>query len=213
MGARNLVLLCLAPLFACAASEQPSRSDPAPEVALATGERGAWRALVVERREASAPGREMDRVGSLAGRWRVSVEVPEGAEGARAIAAGRAQLEARFGGRFLDWEVQLDVAGEAVRSTGLLGFDRELGQYELHWVSELQSSQRIARGHGDPERGGIRLEASVPDPESGALRHHRSVLTLREPDRFDLEQWGLDPTTSEWVLERRTTYRREPAGP
>ena len=213
MGTRNLVLLCLASLFACAAPEQPGSSDPAPEVALATGERGAWRALVVERREASAPGWEMARWGPLAGSGRVSVAVPAGAEGSRASAAGRARREARFGGRFLDWEVQLEVAGEAVRSTGLLGFDRELGQYELHWVSELQSSQRIARGYGDPERGGIRLEASVPDPASGALRHHRSVLTLRDADRFDLEQWGLDPTTSEWILERRTTYRRDAAVP
>jgi hypothetical protein len=171
-----------------------------------------WQALVEERRAASAPGEELARLAPLLGEWQVELEVTGASGAAGRVAQGSAEVSSELGGRFLRFDVRLEVGLQPVRSGGLLGYDTELGQYELLWFGELSSTQRIARGHGDPGRGGIHLEASIPDPGTGAVRHTRSVLRIEEPDRFTLDQWGLDHESSEWLRLLRTTYRRASPG-
>jgi hypothetical protein len=200
----------IAALFgaACASVEGGARDAtiPAAEDAIATSE--AWRVVVEDRLVASRPGVQMRRLSPMVGDWVVEVEAFEANASPLSLAQGTATITAELGGRFLVWRTQMQVAGQGIESRGLLGYDRELERYELLWITELSSGQRIARGAGDPERGGIYLEASIPDAESGALRHSRSVLELHGPDCFSLEQWELDPASSEWILSRRTTYRR-----
>lgn len=209
----SLIASTAASLGSCGAG--PERRTPsAAELAVGSGEGlGPWEAEVESRRTASAPGVELERLSALVGEWRVALESTGVSGPAGPVARGRARVTPELGGRFLRFDVALEVGRQRVESRGLLGYDGELEQYELLWYGELSSAQRIARGRGDAERGGIRFEATVPDPETGALRHTRSVLVIEDPDRFTLEQWGLEPETSEWLRLLRTTYVRATSSP
>lgn len=196
-------LLCLG-LWACSSPGEPLSSEASalradtstPELALA------------ERKSASLPGARLQRVNSLVGDWRVTLESVSASQALVALAQGTASIRPDLGGRFLSWQTQLLSAGESVESRGRLGYDQDHEHFELLWVSELSSAQRIARGNGDPRRGGIQLEWADLDEETQAILRTRTVLEIEDDDHFRLEQWALDPETSEWRLLSRTNYVR-----
>jgi hypothetical protein len=153
---------------------------------------------------------ELQRLTVLCGRWTVALEDLSSGPEPLEVARGRAQIEAVLGGRFLAWETELTLQGHTVRAEGRLGFDEANDVFQLLWMSELAPGMRIARGRGDARRGGLVLEISERDPQSGALLRARSVLKVDGEDRFSLTQLGLDPRSSEWVATQRTSYVRLP---
>jgi len=159
-----------------------------------------------ERRGASEPGRDLERVASLVGEWEVELESLTPGAGGELLARGEADIQAVLGGRFLAWDTRF--TSPALESRALLGFDGEERRFELSWVSELSSAQRLARGRGDPRRAGIELEWSERDPESGGILRVRSTLRIQDADDFELVQRVLDGETGEWVPVARRRYRR-----
>lgn len=161
------------------------------------------------RLSSTAPGPELRRLGPLVGEWRVELEtLEEGGAGARPVASGSAGITSELGGRYLRWSTELELGEVPVHAEGWLGYDARRGVYQLLWLSELGHGMHLAIGRGDPERGGITLEAAERDPETGALLRARTVLTLEGVDRFTLEQEGWDPVGDGWVTRQRTRYTR-----
>ena len=153
---------------------------------------------------------ELQRLAVLCGRWTVVLEDLSSAPEPFEVARGSAEIEAILGGRFLAWETELALGERSVRAEGRLAFDEPNDVFQLLWMSELAPGMRIARGRGDARRGGLVLEISERDPDSGALLRARSVLKVEDEDRFSLTQLGLDPQSSEWVATQRTSYSRRP---
>ena len=163
--------------------------------------------LVAERLRASAAGEDLAELANLAGSWRVRVE--EDRDGARVpLAEGRAEISLALSGRFLEWRTEVELQASAVRSRGLLGYDRERELFELHWISELSSAQRIARGRGDARRGGVTLESADLDPETGGVRRARTVLRIDDDDGFTMRQDTWDPDLADWRRLALTRYER-----
>lgn len=198
--------LALAALFACSAPIERAAPPSTPMDASGVPAEAALEA----RRELARVSVQMTRLSGLAGDWDVTFETLDPSGNPTAVVArGTASLELDLGGRLLCWATELEIGSVPVAARGLLSFDVERGLYQLLWVSELASGLRIASGGGDPDRGGIYLEIAELDPESGALVRARTVLRVFDADNFTLVQWGLDPLESEWVPQRRTSYRRK----
>ena len=198
-------LLLLSLLAACAgpsATRDPSEQSP-PSAA-------ATSATVAQRLEAARPGSELAALDALIGAWRVQVLQADAAGELAPLAAGRAELAPSLGGRFLEWRTEVLLGGRPVRSFGVLGFDREREVFELYWLSETSSAQRIARGRGDARRGGVTLESADLDPESGGLRRWRSTLRIASDDVFTLRQEAWDPALEDWRELALTRYTRAP---
>lgn len=165
--------------------------------------------MIAEGKLSSGAGVEMARAQDLLGAWSVHLQsITPDLESTLSVARGTARISSELGGRFLCFETDLQTEGEEVRSIGRLGFDLLRGHYELVWVSELSSAQRVFRGNGDLQRGGIYLESSERDPKSGATMRSRTVMVMASEDEFHLLRYVLDPLSSDWVLVTRTSYRR-----
>jgi len=161
---------------------------------------------------ATAPGVELHRLAPLVGEWTVESRSLDGeGRAGETLASGTAVIATELDGRYFRWRTELSVDGYPVHAQGLLGHDPRHGVYQFLWLSELAPGMRVASGRGDPERGGIYLEITERDPESGILQRARTVLALQDADHFTLEQWGLDPTSGDWVPRQRTSYRRKEA--
>ncbi len=162
---------------------------------------------VEERLQASAAGEDLAQLATLVGAWRVLVEEDRG--GALApLAEGRAEITLALSGRFLEWRTEVALLASTVHSRGLLGYDRERELFELHWISELSSAQRIARGRGDARRGGVTLETADLDPETGGVRRARTVLRIEDADAFTMRQDTWDPDLADWRRLASTRYER-----
>ena len=163
-------------------------------------------------RAATAPGVELHRLAPLVGEWTVQLQSLDGeGRAVETLASGSAVITTELDGRYFHWRTELSLGGFPVRAQGLLGHDPRHGVYQFLWLSELAPGMRVASGRGDPERGGIYLEIAERDPESGVLQRARTVLALQDADHFTLEQWGLDPTSGDWIPQQRTHYTRVPA--
>lgn len=172
--------LSLLSLAACLTSPPPPPAPPVPPAG--TGEE-----LAPAHRELRA----------LAGDWEVTVTAP-GREAP--LGSGRARLVPLHGGRFLRLEVELELQGRPLTSTGHLGHDTRMREWQALWLSGVSNGMALLRGRGDLERG-VDLV--------GELRgvRGRSRLRLVGPDELRVETFGPGPDGGERLL-RTTTYVR-----
>lgn len=191
-----LVTACGAPGGAIDAARGPESDGGTPR-----------RPSAAERLDTSAAGEELATLAALIGSWRVFVEEDQGGD-LRPLAEGRADIELALSGRFLEWRTDVQLQSLQVRSRGLLGYDRDRELFELHWISELSSAQRIARGRGDARRGGLTLESADLDPETGGVRRARTVLRIEETDVFTMRQDTWDSELTDWRRLALTRYER-----
>ncbi len=131
-----------------------------------------------------------------------------GGRQARELARGSATIQSTLGGRYLAWDTELELGARIVQAHGRLGFDLSHDVFQFLWISELAPGMRIASGRGDAKRGGLVLEITELDRDSGALKRARSVLKITGRDAFSLTQLGLDPQSGAWTPLQRTRYTR-----
>lgn len=147
---------------------------------------------------AELPGEQHHDLAALAGDWQVTVTAPGEAE---PLGAGWAQIESLHDGRFLRLTVHLVLGGQSMTLTGHLGHDRESGEWQALWLSDLSTGMSLLRGRGDLARGvnlvGVR----------GGVRG-RSVLTVSGPNEFGVETHGPGPDGGERLLRRSDYVRR-----
>lgn len=158
----------------------------------------------------SRPGARHNALAPLAGSWEVRLaEVAvDGLE--TDLAHGSATLAWILGGRFLRWDVTVDFKGFPGTTTGFLGFDSRLEEYELLMISDLAQNMAVASGTGDVAGGGLVFTVDQLDPRSGARARSRSRIRLLAPDHFVLQQ--LEPDGSGGDRPTRVWhYRRAPA--
>ena len=146
---------------------------------------------------AGLPGREHEALARLVGDWDVLVDGP----GDVRIGSGSAHMTLEHGGRFLRIDLSLEIAGVPTSSTGFLGFDRDLGEYQSLWLSDLSSAMSLTHGRGSLTGQGISLSGVAAD-SSG-----RSLLRLLGDDELEVDVLGVGPDGAERRL-RRSRYLR-----
>ena len=161
----------------------------------------------------SRPGAKHTALAPLAGAWdvRLAEVAPDGLE--TDLAHGSATLAWILGGRFLRWDVTVDFKGFPGTTTGFLGFDARLGEYELLMISDLAQNMAVASGTGDVGSQGLVFTLEQLDPRSGARARSRSRIRLLAPDHFILQQlesdgMGGDRATRVWHYRRSAEVRR-----
>ena len=204
---RTLLTVLSLSLFWSSCASPPSGRVPADPAGVEETRGLDWAA----RLEGPGPSRELRRLEVLCGTWEVVVEDLWSAPEPTRVASGEAEIKSILGGRFLAWQSELEFGGRRISAEGRLGFDESNDVLQLLWMSELSRGMRIAAGRGDARRGGLMLEISERDPESGLLLRGRTVLALADDDHFSLTQERLDAETAEWIAQQRTSYARRAA--
>jgi hypothetical protein len=158
--------------------------------------------------KSTRPGPHHRKLDPLVGAW-TTVNAAVDAEGRETDAVrGRAAIDWTLGGRYLRIDANLEVPGSGTYTwSGFLGYDEPHAEYQWLMVSDLSTGMGVARGQGDPSKGGIRFVLELQDPRSGGFARATSVLRVLGPDELALEQLGADASGLERVL-RRTHYRR-----
>jgi len=135
----------------------------------------------------------------LAGDWVVAVEDGRG----QRIGEGSAHLAMLHGGRFLEIDLELVLAGRPARATGWVGYDREAREHQALWISDLETGMSLMHGEGSLGGSGLRLSGA-----RGALEG-TSRWRLVSPDELVADVLAPEPGGGERLL-RRTVYRRAP---
>ena len=189
----SLASAALVALTGCVGTAPPPAGDGA----------GASPDVVAEELEAAsdahAPSVEHASLARLVGDWTVVVEDGAG----QRLGEGSARMGARHGGRFLEIDLDLVLAGRPVRATGLVGYDREAREHQALWISDLGTGMSLVRGEGSLEGAGLALRGA-----RGALEG-TSRMRLVGSDELVVEALAADAAGRELLL-RRTVYRRVP---
>ena len=161
----------------------------------------------------SRPGPKHAALAPLAGTWDVHVcdVAPDGRESERF--RGAATLDWILGGRFLRWDATVDFKGVPGTTTGFLGFDSRLDEYELLMISDLAQGMAVANGSGDLSGPGLVFTLEQLDPRSGTRVRSRSRLRTHSPDHFVLQQLEPDGSGDErptrvWHYRRSAEVKR-----
>jgi hypothetical protein len=178
-------------LVACETGGRP----PAPSAGAAAAAPAANPIPIEEQVKAlaaqSRPGAKHAELGPLAGSWDVVLSDVGADQKEIERCRGGATLAWILGGRFLHWDVAVDFNGVEGTTTGYLGFDSRLDEYELLMISDLAQGMAVAHGTGDLAAQGLVFTVEQLDPRSGARARSRSRLRLLAPDHFTLQQ--LEP--------------------
>lgn len=180
--------LSLLALSACVGPPRRPAPPPArPELARAVE---AAAALQV-------PGPEHASLARLVGDWEVTVEVAPG----ETLGGGTARIHETHGGRFVRFDLELELAGEPTTLTGWFGYDRVGEHYQALWLSNLATGMALLRGRGVLDDGGILLYGA------SAAARGRTRLLLREDGVLEVSSSGVGPDGEEKLL-RRSRYVR-----
>lgn len=139
----------------------------------------------------SRPGAKHAALGPLAGNWDVVLSDIGADQKETERFRGSATLTWILGGRFLRWDVAVDFGGVPGTTTGFLGFDSRLDEYELLMISDLAQGMAVAHGSGELSGQGLVFTVEQLEPRSGARARSRSRLRLLAGDHFILQQ--LEP--------------------
>ena len=144
----------------------------------------------------SRPGPKHAALGPLAGTWDVVLSDIGADQKETERFRGSATLAWMLGGRFLRWDVSVDFGAMPGTTTGFLGFDSRLDEYELLMISDLAQGMAVARGTGELAGAGLVFTVEQLDPRSGARARSRSRLRLLAADHFILQQLEPDAPNS-----------------
>lgn len=195
------VLPCLL-LAACVACESTSAHRAQPKAAPAA-EPPSVAAQVEALEAASRPGPMHQRLAVLIGDWDTNVVrvAPDGTE--IPAGSGRTSITPLFEGRYLRWDASLDLGQRTQETTGWLGYDRTVGEYQLCMITSFSSGMGIFRGQGDLTREGILFVLERLDSATGARLEARNRLKLLTPEHFVIEDEDEDRR-----VRTRSHYRR-----
>lgn len=199
--------LLLLPFVLAACESGGHATRPAPEPAVAPPQQAPLEDQVKTLASRSRPGARHAALDPLAGSWIVAVcdVAPDGRETERFH--GTASLTWILGGRYLRWDATVDFADVPGTTTGFLGFDSRLDEYELLMISDLAQGMAVANGIGDVGGQGLVFTLEQLDPRVGTRSRSRSRLRLLAKDHFVLQQLEPDGSGDERA-SRAWHYRR-----
>ncbi len=191
------VLLCA--LAACESTSSqrpkplPSVRAPAPDIEQQVSAQEA----------ASQPGAMHKKLDPLVGEWQTNVTrlAPDGTEVPGG--SGVTRITQIYGGRYQRWDAVMEIGGRSHETTGWLGYDRNMQEYQLCMITSFSSGMGIYRGIGDLGKEGIVLVLEQVDPKTGAHMRSRNRLKMITNDHFVIEDVDED-----MVAHARSHYRR-----
>lgn len=195
------VLGCLL-LAVCVGCESTTPRRPAPP-RVAPAEPPNVEAQVEAFEAASRPGPMHKKLVVLVGDWDTSVVrvAPDGTE--IPAGSGRTSITPLFEGRYLRWEGTMTLGERTQETTGWLGYDRNVGEYQLCMITSFSSGMGIFHGQGDLAREGILFVLERLDSATGARLEARNRLKVLTPEHFVIEDEDEDRH-----VRTRSHYRR-----
>ena len=200
------VLCCLLAigLFACVSA---SPGHPKPLAAQRQVEPENLDQQISGQEAASKPGLMHKKLDVLVGEWQTTVarlapdksEVPGG--------SGITKITRLFEGRYLRWDAAMEIGTHQQETTGWLGYDRNVQEYQLCMITSFSSGMGIYRGQGDLAKEGIIFVYDQIDMKTGAHMRSRNRLKVLDADHFVIEDVDED-----LIAHSRSHYRRVKPG-
>lgn len=116
---------------------------------------------------AGTPGPAHKALDALAGSWKAEVKCWHEPGSAPQVSQGTAKTRWILNGHFLEEEFNGEMMGKAFTGRSLMGYDNTKEQYQMTWVSDMQTSIFVTAGKGDQGNHVITLEGRSDCPGTG----------------------------------------------
>jgi len=180
---------CLALTAALAAwADEPAQKAKA-KPASAVDEK----AIMEKYMKAAAPGAEHEKMGKMAGKWKLAVSMWMAPGAPAQKSEGTAEFKPILGGRYLQQEVRGDMNGQTFEGLGVEGFDNVTKERFATWVDNMGTGAMVVRGKCAADAKKCTLKGKVPDAIAGKEVPVTETVTMKDDDSFTFEMQGPGP--------------------
>ena len=180
---------CLALTAALAAwADEPAQKAKA-KPASAVDEK----AIMEKYMKAAAPGPEHEKMGKMAGKWKLAVSMWMAPGAPAQKSEGTAEFKPILGGRYLQQEVRGDMNGQTFEGLGVEGFDNVTKERFATWVDNMGTGAMVVRGKCAADAKKCTLKGKVPDAIAGKEVPVTETVTMKDDDSFTFEMQGPGP--------------------
>ena len=178
--ATGLAVFAAALVAAAALAEQPKEpAAPAePEAVL---------------KKLATPGEHHERLGALAGKWKLAVKWRNTPEDKWAESQGVAEYKWILGGRFLQEDFQYDMGGQSIEWLGIYGYDNFQKKYTAVWVDNGGTNTEFATAEYDAQGKVFNYLGEQDDPPSGGKRSFKWLITVESQDKLRYDSFDQNP--------------------
>jgi Protein of unknown function (DUF1579) len=153
----------------------------------------AEQAMMEKYVKAATPGPEHQRLGKLAGKWKLQVTswMAPGAPPQKSDAT--AEFKTIFGGRYLQQEVKGNMMDQPFEGMGIEGFDNVTQERFGTWVDSMSTDVLVSRGKCATDAKKCTLKGKVSDAAAGKEVTMTETITVTDDDHFSFELHGPGP--------------------
>jgi Protein of unknown function (DUF1579) len=141
----------------------------------------------------ATPGEHHERLGALAGKWKLAVKWRNKPDDKWAESQGVAKYEWILSRRFLREDFQYDTGGESVEWLGIYGYDNFQKKYTAVWVDNGGTNTEFAAGEYDPQGKVFSYLGEQDDPPTGGKRSFKWLITIAGQDQLRFDSFDQNP--------------------
>ncbi|MCI0361250.1 MAG: DUF1579 domain-containing protein [Planctomycetaceae bacterium] len=141
----------------------------------------------------ATPGEHHERLGPLAGKWKLAVKWRSGPADKWAESAGTAEYQWILGRRFLQESFQYDMGSQSLAWLGVYGYDNYQKQYTAVWVDNMGTNTEFASAQYDQEAKTFTFLGEQDDPLTKGKRKFKWIITLDGPDSLRFDSYDQNP--------------------
>ena len=181
---------CLALTAALAAwADEPAQKAKA-KPASAVDEK----AIMEKYMQAATPGPEHQKMGKMAGKWKLAVTMWMAPGAPPQKSEGTAEFKPILGGRFLQQEVHGTMMGDQkFEGMGLEGYDNVTKERFGTWVDNMSTGATMMRGKCASGAKKCTLKGRMADAMAGKEVPISETFTMADDDNFTFEMNGPGP--------------------
>jgi hypothetical protein len=158
--------------------------------------------------EMGTPGPQHKEMQKMVGEWDCEVtEYPMFPGMKETVSKGKAEFEAKFGGRFIEQEFESEFNGMKYEGIGLLGYDNSKKVYFSTWMDNMSTQLMHAEGTMDEKTHSL-IENAETNCPLGKMKN-KMVTTWKSDDEFTFVMHAQMEGTTEMKKMMQIVYKRK----
>lgn len=158
--------------------------------------------------EMGAPGKQHEMLMKMVGEWECDVtEYPMFPSMKETHSKGKAEFEAKFGGRFVEQEFESEFNGMKYEGVGFMGYDNNKKVFTSTWMDNMSTQFMYAEGTMDEKTKTI-TEMGESHCPMGKMKN-KMLTTWKSDDEFVFEMHAQMEGTTEMKKMMQIVYKRK----
>ncbi len=171
-----------------------ARADEPAQKAKATSAAALDEKAIMEKyMKAATPGPEHEKMGKMAGKWKLAVTMWMAPGGPPQKSEGTAEFKPILGGRYLQQEVRGDMNGQPFQGMGVEGYDNVTKERFGTWVDSMSTGPMVMKGKCAADAKKCTLKGKVSDAIAGKEVPVSETVTVNDDNSFTFEMQGPGP--------------------